>query len=57
MCVTVGCRPSPITPERAALMERAIRSGVPTEVLAREYNTTCGAIQKALERRRKRVNG
>ena len=41
-----AARVSRITPERARIMARALDAGVPSEILAREFNTTIGAVMQ-----------
>lgn len=41
---------SPITEERARIMARAMDAGINCAYLAREYNTTRKAVQKAVWR-------
>lgn len=48
-----AARVSRITPERARIMARALDAGVPSELLAREYNTTASAVNRAVLRYRK----
>lgn len=48
-----AARVSRITPERARIMSRALDAGVPSEILAREFNTTIGAVTRAVLRYRK----
>jgi len=48
-----AARVSRITQERARIMSRALDAGVPSEILAREYNTTAGAVNRAVLRYRK----
>lgn len=44
---------SPITEERARIMSRAIDAGADCAFLAREFNTTSKAVQKAVMRYRR----
>ena len=48
-----AARVSRITPERARIMARALDSGVSSELLAREFNTTASAVNRAVLRYRK----